>query len=95
MSFASGTASPFLTTAQAAAYLRLKPCTLERWRSDGGGPAFHKLGGRAYYKLADLDAYVEARRRRSTAEHRVKAREEKSASSRAFPTPSQTPGSRT
>ncbi len=72
MAVASGPVSPFLTTRQAAAYLRLQPCTLESWRSEGEGPVFHKLGGRAYYKLADLDSWIESRRRKSTAEHHVR-----------------------
>ena len=72
MDSASGAISPFLTTKLAAAFLGLKPSTLERWRSKGEGPVFHKIGGRIYYTRADLDAWIESRRRRSTAEHWAK-----------------------
>jgi hypothetical protein len=60
--------SPFLVTAAAASYLGLKKATLERWRCRGGGPVFHKLGGRCFYRQEDLDAFAEARRRKSTAD---------------------------
>ncbi len=59
--------SPYLDTQEAAEYLRIRPATLDRWRSVGGGPAFIKLGGRVVYAQADLDAFAEAGRRTSTA----------------------------
>lgn len=44
-----------LTTQEAAAYLRLKPGTLEVWRCHGRGPKFQKIGGRrVLYDFADL-----------------------------------------
>jgi len=44
-----------LTTKEAAAYLRLKPGTLEVWRCHGRGPKFQKIGGRrVLYDFADL-----------------------------------------
>lgn len=49
-----------LTTAEAATYMRLKPQTLAKWRSHGKGPAFVQLGGKVFYRVAELDAYVEA-----------------------------------
>jgi hypothetical protein len=49
-----------LTTAEAAAYMRLKPQTLAKWRSHGKGPSFVQLGGKVFYRVAELDAYVEA-----------------------------------
>lgn len=76
MDSSSGSGSPFLTTKQAAAYLRLMPSTLENWRSAGDGPVFHKLGGRIYYTRTDLQAWVESRRCRSTAEHQAKTSSE-------------------
>lgn len=72
MDSASGSVPMFLTTKQAAAHLRLKPSTLDHWRSTGGGPVFHKLGSRIYYTRADLQAWIESRRRRTTAEHKAK-----------------------
>lgn len=60
--------SPFLNTREAAKYLRLRPATLERWRSVGGGPAYRKLGGRVVYAQRELDAFAEAGRKRSTSD---------------------------
>ena len=31
--------------------------TLERWRSLGWGPRFHKMGGRVVYMMKDVEAY--------------------------------------
>ncbi len=39
----------------------------------GGGPAFVKLGARVSYDPADLDAWVEANKRRSTSDQRGRA----------------------
>lgn len=52
--------SELLTTAEAATYLRLKPQTLSKWRSHGKGPYFVRIGGNVFYRLAELDQYVEA-----------------------------------
>ena len=35
--------------------------TLERWRHDGTGPAFLKIGGRIMYRLEDIQAFEKAR----------------------------------
>jgi len=35
--------------------------TLERWRHDGTGPAFLKIGGRAVYRLEDIEAFEQSR----------------------------------
>ena len=37
--------------------------TLERWRHDGHGPAYLKIGGRIVYLRSDIEAYEAARRR--------------------------------
>lgn len=41
---------------------------LERWRSDGTGPQYLKLGGRVMYRLADVEAYEERCLRASTSQ---------------------------
>jgi len=51
------------TTREAAAFLRLSPRTLERWRYLGCGPPYLKLGGRCVYDLAALDGWVAAQER--------------------------------
>ena len=60
--------SPYLTVAEAAAFLRLKPRTLDNMRCSGVGPIYCKHGGRILYNLWDLIAWSKASRRRSTAE---------------------------
>ena len=61
-----------LNTQEAAAYLGVKPCTLELWRCRKKGPRYFKLGSRVMYDLADLDVWffsrgVHHRHRPSTA----------------------------
>jgi hypothetical protein len=51
----------------AASQLGVSPRTLEKWRLLGNGPAFFKLGSRVVYDTAELDLYMAARRRTSTA----------------------------
>lgn len=53
------TASPWMTTEQAAAYLSVSGGTMRNWRSRGEGPRYHLLGGRLVrYEVEDLDAYM-------------------------------------
>ena len=63
---------PLLTSPQAAAQLGVQPQTLRKWRCDGTGPRFVRLGtgrrSRAAYRLSDLEAWLEARSFTSTAE---------------------------
>ena len=64
-------ASPddFLTEAEAASYLRVSRRSLQRWRYEGGGPAFHRLGPRRLaYRRKDLDDWATAGRAFSTSE---------------------------
>jgi predicted DNA-binding transcriptional regulator AlpA len=58
-----------LLTREAAAHLRAAESTLEKWRIRGDGPPFIRIGPRKIaYRLSDLDAWLEARRSRSTSE---------------------------
>ena len=51
--------SNLLTTEQAAEYLKLKPNTLERWRSQYPNRLpFVKIGRTVKYRLEDLQAYI-------------------------------------
>lgn len=60
----SGRETPaFLTTRQAAAFLSLSRRTLDRYRSSGAGPVFHRFGGRIAYARADLEEWAAQRRR--------------------------------
>lgn len=56
-----------LTPVESAKALRVPSVrTLERWRADGTGPAFVKVGRRVAYRRADLHAYLAGRVKRST-----------------------------
>ena len=41
----------------------LSPRTVDRYRSTGKGPVFHKFGGRAVYFLGDLKDWAMTRRK--------------------------------
>lgn len=48
----------YMTTDEAATYLRFNVRTLANWRSAGKGPAYYTLGGRITYRLDELDEYM-------------------------------------
>jgi predicted site-specific integrase-resolvase len=52
---------------EAARRLGISVKTMRRWRWAGQGPVFTKLGGAVRYSLSDLEAFVAAGRRQSTA----------------------------
>lgn len=60
--------SPFLTTPEAAHYLRLEPNTLEKMRVYGGGPIYRKHGRQVRYHVDDLKAWSDLRKKDSTAD---------------------------
>ena len=50
--------SPALSTKQAAEYLGLSASTLEKWRLQGKGPAWKRLGAKLVrYPLPELEAF--------------------------------------
>lgn len=53
-------------TVDAARYLGISKSMLEKLRLTGEGPRFAKLGKVVVYDVADLDAWIEARKRTST-----------------------------
>jgi predicted DNA-binding transcriptional regulator AlpA len=54
---------------EAAAYLGLATSTLAKMRLRGDGPLYSKAGSRiVVYRLADLEDWLKARRRRSTSD---------------------------
>jgi hypothetical protein len=56
--------SRFLTTAEAAEFLRLKKHTLENMRSQETGPPYREHGGRVFYHLDDLIPWSKNPRRK-------------------------------
>ena len=53
---------------QAATYTSLTEQRLARLRCEGNGPVFTVDGRSILYRIADLDAWLNANRRRSTSE---------------------------
>lgn len=62
-----------LRTFEAAAYIGLSKSTLEKLRVTGGGPEYAALGRVVVYRIEDLDAWVLARKRRSTSDNTPEA----------------------
>lgn len=61
--------SPYLSSPEAAKYLRCSASTLAKLRVYGGGPVFTRIGVKAVrYRREDLDAYMAQGRVKSTSE---------------------------
>lgn len=60
--------SDLLATAAAAPYIKHAESTMNRWRVEGSGPPFIKLGRKVFYRKADLDAWLERHVVSSTSE---------------------------
>lgn len=56
-----------LTEREAAELLKLKPCTLARWRWAGSPVPFIRVGGAIRYSAKDIHSYIERQRCDSTA----------------------------
>lgn len=50
----------FYTTIEVAQMLKVTTRTLQRWRRDGDGPVFVKIGGLVRYSAAALEDYLDA-----------------------------------
>lgn len=57
-----------LNQTQLAKRWDMKTGTLERWRIEGLGPVFLKIGGRVMYRLEDIQAYEQHCMRASTSQ---------------------------
>jgi predicted site-specific integrase-resolvase len=57
-----------LTPEETARRIRRAVQTLARWRCEGAGPAFIRVGGRIAYRAADVERWLESRRVHSTSE---------------------------
>ena len=58
-----------LTVDQAAVYLGLARSTLNKWRCQGEGPSFVKLGRAVRYRTTDLEGFLERRISNSTSDY--------------------------
>lgn len=51
--------TPLLDDREAARVVRVSWCTLRRWRGQGRGPVYLKLGSRVVrYRVEDLEAWM-------------------------------------
>lgn len=67
--------SPFLTTVEAAQYLKVSRNYLQGLRTTGGGPDFLRVSARrVLYSIENLDAWLKANTHSSTAEYPTAAR---------------------
>lgn len=53
---------------QAAEMIGVSPASLARWRVQGDGPPYLKLGGSVRYRLSSVEQWLTASERRSTAD---------------------------
>lgn len=58
-----------MRTPEAADYIGLSESTLTKLRVFGGGPTYIKAGRCVRYDRADLDSWIDQRKRASTSEH--------------------------
>jgi hypothetical protein len=65
---AGGSFNELLAPEEAAQQLKMAKQTLARWRVEGTGPLFVRLGNRVFYRSTDLHAFVAGRVFTSTAE---------------------------
>ena len=63
-----GVLQTLLTPKEVAKILGVSVRTLERWRYEGCGPRFCRVGGGVRYLEEDLLAFVEQGRRKSTSD---------------------------
>jgi hypothetical protein len=70
---ASAKPAGYLTTVEAADFVRLSPRTLERLRVQGTGPRYIKAGrgkrAKVLYRVADLQEWLETTSYTSTSEY--------------------------
>lgn len=57
-----------LNTDQAAERLRISPRTLEKFRVQGAGPKFFKIGRLVFYSAETIDEWTRSRLRSSTSD---------------------------
>ncbi len=65
----SSTRPQRLDTIGAAKFVGVSKRTLEKWRYEGGGPPYLKLGRRVLYCLGDLEEWISRQGRSSTSEY--------------------------
>ncbi|AGI68680.1 hypothetical protein OAN307_c31460 [Octadecabacter antarcticus 307] len=64
-----GAQGPLVTETEAANLLCQSKRTLQKWRVIGYGPDHYKIGRNVRYRLDDLNAWINSRRRSHTSEN--------------------------
>lgn len=59
----------YLNTKELAKHIKTSPRTLERWRTEGQGPKYYKLGRKVIYKSDDVIAYLESNKYSHTSQY--------------------------
>lgn len=59
---------PLLITVEVSKVTGHSTRTLEKWRQNGKGPAFLKIGRSVRYRMSDIEAWLEQCRRTSTSD---------------------------
>jgi len=52
--------SGFVTDEEASRYLHVHPQTMAKWRREGYGPPRYVVGGRRFYRLTEVQAWLES-----------------------------------
>jgi hypothetical protein len=60
----------WITPKQAAKHYKFGISTMAKWRLNGEGPAFFKLGAKVLYDEDEFDAWLESKRVTSTSQGR-------------------------
>ena len=58
----------FISELQLAELIGIKAPTLRKWRWEGKGPIFIKMGHRVMYSMEDVMLYIESQKRISTSD---------------------------
>jgi predicted DNA-binding transcriptional regulator AlpA len=61
-------ATVHLTTEEVANRYQISEIMVKRWRTNGGGPRFLKIGRRVVYPLSELEAWEKTQLRRNTSD---------------------------
>jgi len=75
-----------------ATLLSLKPATLRRWRTEGFGPPFFKVGRYVRYRLSEARAWLEANKHTSTTYERPDRKPHRRAGGELVAAPAATKG---
>ena len=59
----------YFNTKEVAKYMKISPRTIERWRTEGQGPEYHKVGRKVIYNVSDINAYLASNKYSHTSQY--------------------------